>query len=47
MSGIFDYVPHPHVEKRKEAGPPTVAAAVARLHGPGPIGRLKMCIRDR
>jgi hypothetical protein len=28
------------VEKRKEAGPPTVAAAVARLHGPGPIGRL-------
>lgn len=40
MSGIFDYVPHPHVEKRKEAGPPTVAAAVARLHGPGPIGRL-------
>jgi len=39
MSGIFDYVPHPHAEKRKEAGPPTVAAAVAQLHGPGPIGR--------
>ena len=35
MSGIFDYVPHPHAEKRKEAGPPTVAAAVAQLHGPG------------
>ena len=28
MSGIFDYVPHPHAEKRKEAGPPTVAAAM-------------------
>jgi hypothetical protein len=40
MSGIFEYVPHPHAEKRKEAGPPTVAAAVAQLHGPGPIGRL-------
>ncbi len=39
MSGIFEYVQHPHVEKRKEAGPPTVAAAVAQLHGPGPIGR--------
>ena len=39
MSGIFEYVQHPHAEKRKEAGPPTVAAAVAQLHGPGPIGR--------
>jgi hypothetical protein len=40
MSGIFEYVQHPHAEKRKETGPPTVAAAVAQLHGPGPIGRL-------
>ena len=40
MSGIFEYVQHPHVEKRKAAGPPTVAAAVATMHGPGPIGRL-------
>jgi len=40
MSGIFEYVQHPHAEKRKAAGPPTVAAAVAQLHGPGPIGRL-------
>jgi hypothetical protein len=39
MADIFDYVPHPHVEARKAAGPPTVAAAVAQLHGPGPIGR--------
>jgi len=40
MSTIFDYIPHPHVEKRRETGPPTVAAAVARIHGPGLIGRL-------
>jgi hypothetical protein len=40
MSGIFEYVQHPHAEKRKVAGPPTVAAAVAQLHGPGPLGRL-------
>jgi hypothetical protein len=40
MSGIFEYVQHPHVEKRKAAGPPTVAAAVATMHGPGPIARL-------
>jgi hypothetical protein len=39
MSEIFEYVPHPHAEERKIAGPPTVAAAVAQLHGPGPIGR--------
>ncbi|MGD0998952.1 MAG: hypothetical protein ABR941_11635 [Thermoleophilia bacterium] len=40
MSGIFEYIQHPHAEQRKETGPPTVAAAVAQLHGPGPIGRL-------
>ncbi len=39
MTDIFEYVPHPHAEARKAAGPPTVAAAVSRLHGPGPIGR--------
>jgi hypothetical protein len=39
MADIFEYVPHPHAEQRKIAGPPTVAAAVAQLHGPGPIGR--------
>src|SRR5450759_3388518 len=40
VAEIFKYVSHPHVEKRKAAGPPTVAAAVAQVHGPGPIGRL-------
>jgi hypothetical protein len=40
MPDTFEYVPHPHIEKRKQTGPPKVAAAVAQLHGPGPIGRL-------
>jgi hypothetical protein len=40
MSNIYEYVPHPHVEQRKQSGPPTVAAAVAQLHGPGLVGRL-------
>jgi hypothetical protein len=40
MSDIFEYIQHPHAEKRKDDGPPTVAAAVARVHGPGPLGRL-------
>jgi hypothetical protein len=40
MSTIFEYVPHPHIERRRAAGPPKVAAAIAQVHGPGPIGRL-------
>ena len=40
MSGVFEYIPHPHAEERKLAGPPTVAAAIAKVHGPGLIGRL-------
>src|SRR5450631_1420603 len=40
MPDLFDYVPHPHMQKREAAGPPKVAAAVATIHGPGPIGRL-------
>jgi hypothetical protein len=40
MSKLFEYVPHPHLEQRKATGPPKVAAAVAQVHGPGPIGRL-------
>ncbi|HZL65673.1 MAG TPA: hypothetical protein VFD50_12130 [Thermoleophilia bacterium] len=40
MTDIFEYIPHPHAEERKLAGPPTVAAAVAKVHGPGLIGRL-------
>jgi UDP-N-acetylglucosamine:LPS N-acetylglucosamine transferase len=40
MSTIFDYVPHPHLEKRRAEGPPKVVAAVAQVHGPGRIGQL-------
>jgi hypothetical protein len=39
MTDLFDYVPHPRMKQREAAGPPKVAAAVAKLHGPGPIGR--------
>jgi hypothetical protein len=39
MNDTFDYQPHPHVEARKEVGPPTTADARARLHGDGPIAR--------
>ena len=39
MSSIFDYIPHPRVEERKETGPPKVAAVRAQLHGPGPVAR--------
>jgi hypothetical protein len=39
MSDFFDYVRHPHVNQRKESGPPKVADAAIALHGPGPIGR--------
>jgi hypothetical protein len=40
MPPIFDYVPHPHMERRKETGAPKVATAVAQVHGPGLIGRI-------
>jgi hypothetical protein len=39
METLFDYVPHPHARQREAAGPPTVAAAVAKVHGPGALGR--------
>jgi hypothetical protein len=39
MPDLFEYVQHPHVGRRKEAGPPQVAQAVSAMHGPGPIGR--------
>lgn len=40
MTRIFEYIPHPHVERRRILGAPTVAAAVARVHGAGLIGRV-------
>jgi len=40
MSTLFDYIPHPHIERRKAEGPPKVATAAAELHGAGVLGRL-------
>lgn len=39
MSEFFDYIPHPHIEQRRAAGPPKVASAAAQVHGTGAIGR--------
>ena len=39
MTTIFDYQPHPHIERRKVAGPPTIASAATAVHGPGVLGR--------
>lgn len=39
METLFEYVPHPHIRAREEAGPPSVAAAVAEVHGTGIFGR--------
>ncbi len=39
MPDLFDYIPHPHVQQRAAAGPPKIAAALAAIHGPGPVGR--------
>ncbi|MHB8465011.1 MAG: hypothetical protein ACYDH6_15770 [Acidimicrobiales bacterium] len=44
MPTTFRYEPHPHIERRKAVGPPKVAAALAEVHGPGPIGRLNAVI---
>jgi hypothetical protein len=41
MADVFDYTPHPHIERRKAVGPPpTTAAIAATVHGPGLIGRI-------
>ena len=40
MSTLFDYVEHPRLEERREAGAPTVAGAVTQMHGPGRIGQI-------
>ena len=39
MTDTFEYTPHPHVEARKQAGPPTTDDARSTLHGSGPIAR--------
>jgi hypothetical protein len=32
---IFEYIPHPHIEKRKKDGPPKNADSAAKVHGKG------------
>jgi len=44
LAHIFEYVPHPHIEKRKAAGPPKVADARAQVHGTGVIGRFNAAV---
>jgi hypothetical protein len=44
MAAIFDYVPHPHIERRRAEGPPTIAAAREKIHGQGPIARLNAAV---
>ncbi len=44
MTDIFEYVPHPHIELRKQKGPAKVAAAAAQVHGTGVIGRLNAAV---
>ncbi len=39
LAEIFEYIPHPHIEQRKQKGPATVASAVAQVLGPGVISR--------
>lgn len=36
----FTYVPHPHIEARKAAGPPTIAAQTETIHGDSKVGRV-------
>jgi hypothetical protein len=40
MSDLFEYIPHPHIQRRQATGPPTVVQAVAQIHGPGRLGQL-------
>ena len=37
---IFEYVPHPRLEKRKAAGPPKVHDSAQEVHGTGLMGRV-------
>lgn len=39
MSTLYNYIPHPHIEARKLAGPPKVLDAVKKVHGDSAVGR--------
>ncbi|MGH3744565.1 MAG: hypothetical protein ACRDTP_06890 [Mycobacteriales bacterium] len=40
MANLFDYVPHPHIDARKEHGPPKVRDAAVKVHGDNVVGRI-------
>lgn len=44
MPEIFHYVPHPHLERRKAAGPPKVHDSAADVHGTGALGRFNSAL---
>ena len=44
MEDIFLYIPHPHADKRKAAGPPKVADARAQVHGQSRAGKINAAI---
>jgi hypothetical protein len=40
VASLYEYVPHPHVEQRKQTGPPTTHRAREQVHGTSAVGRL-------
>jgi hypothetical protein len=40
MENLFDYVPHPRLEKLKTEGPPTTAKVAAKRRGPSKIAQI-------
>jgi len=44
LTHVFEYVPHPHIEKRKAAGPPKMSDARAKVHGTGWVGRFNAAV---
>jgi hypothetical protein len=44
MSTLFDYMPHPHLERKRSQGPPTVASAAEQVHGTSTMGRFNAAL---
>ncbi|HET6810263.1 MAG TPA: hypothetical protein VFH50_04570 [Acidimicrobiales bacterium] len=44
MTETFQYVPHPHLERRKATGPPKVHDSAAEVHGQGVLGRFNSAL---
>ena len=43
MTGLFEYVPR-HLERKKASTPPTIASAVAQVHGQSRLGKLNAAV---